>query len=206
MRSLTVILILLSTDRASDRRALLAADRAPSDRTQAAGVQGFLPSLPDSAAFLYPGAPLLRGARAIGAFVMAADSIATVSWTPAFADVSSEGTLGYTYGGTRSSGGRGKYLACWRKSAAGWRVIAYARTTPVAVPDSFSPPARRGAPGALGPGRADPTELRRADSAFAALSVAQGAKSAFVSYAATDAVSFASGAPITLGREPTGAV
>src|ERR1041384_1017912 len=117
MRYLTVILILLSTDRASDRRALLAADRALSDRTQAAGVQGFLPSLADSAAFLYPGAPLLRGARAIGAFVMAADFIATVSWTPAFADVSSDGTLGYTYGWTRSSGGRGKNLPCLGQSA-----------------------------------------------------------------------------------------
>src|ERR1051325_3783533 len=176
MRYLAVILILLSTDRASDRSALLAADRALSARTQAAGVQGFLQSLADSAVFLYPGAPLLRGAPDIRAFVMAADSIGNVSWTPAFADVSSDGTLGYTYGWTRSSGGRGKYLACWRKSAAGWRVIAYARTTPVAVPDSVSPPARRGDPGALVQGRADPSELRRADSSFAALSVGGGAQ------------------------------
>ncbi|HEY6091614.1 MAG TPA: hypothetical protein VIV83_06455 [Gemmatimonadales bacterium] len=205
MRYLAVILILLSTDRASDRSALLAADRALSARTQAAGVQGFLQSLADSAVFLYPGAPLLRGAPDIRAFVMAADSIGNVSWTPAFADVSSDGTLGYTYGWTRSSGGRGKYLACWRKSAAGWRVIAYARTTPVAVPDSVSPPARRGDPGALVQGRADPSELRRADSSFAALSVAQGAKAAFVSYAAADAVSFGGGAQITEGRDAIGA-
>lgn len=207
MRYLTFILIVLSTDRASDRSALLAADRALADRTQSAGVRGFLPALSDSAAFLYPGAPLLRGARDIRAFVTAlpAESIGRVTWTPAFADVSSDGTLGYTYGWTRSSGGRGKYLACWRKNDGSWRLIAYARTTPVAVPDSFSPPARRGDPGPLVRGRADPTELRRADSAFAALSVAQGAKSAFLAYAAADAVSFGGGPQITEGRDAIGA-
>src|ERR1044072_2687625 len=98
MRYLAVILILLNTD------------RALSARTQAAGVQGFLQSLADSAVFLYPGAPLLRGAPDIRAFVMAADSIGHVSWTPPFADVSSDGTLGYTYGWTRSRGGRGEDL------------------------------------------------------------------------------------------------
>src|ERR1051325_2393167 len=101
MRYLAVILILLSTDRASDRSALLAADRALSDRTLAAGVHGFLPPLADSAGFLYPRGPLWRGAPDIRAFVMATDSIGKVSWTPAFADVSSDGTLGYTYGWTR---------------------------------------------------------------------------------------------------------
>lgn len=204
MRYLPLVLILLTPDRASDRVALLAADRALAGRTAARGVQGFLPALSDSAAFLYPGAALLRGATAIRAFVQSADSIGTVTWTPAFADVSSDGTFGYSYGWTRAAGGRGKYLACWRKRGNDWRLIAYARTTPVAVPDSFAPPPRRGQPGELVRGRADPAELRRADSQFAALSVAQGAKAAFLAYAADDAVSFGGGAQITESRDAIG--
>ena len=205
MRHLPLVLLLLAADRASDRTALLAADRALSDRITATGVQGFFPTLSDGAAFLYPGAPLLRGAPAIRALLQSADSIGKVAWTPAFADVSSDGTFGYSYGWTRSSGARGKYLACWRKQGGDWRLIAYARTTPAAVPDSFAPPPRRGQPGELVRGPADGAELRRADSQFAALSVARGAKAAFLAYAADDAVSFGGGPQINEGRDAIGA-
>src|SRR5712664_2096246 len=64
MRSLLLSFTLLvaAGDRTSDRDALLAADRSLSDRTAALGMlQGFLPTLTEGAAYLYPGAPLLRG-------------------------------------------------------------------------------------------------------------------------------------------------
>jgi ketosteroid isomerase-like protein len=202
---LGLTLLVANTDRASDRDALLAADRTLADRTADAGVvNGFLPALTDGAAYLHPGAPLLRGTGKIRDFLASADSLEHLTWSPAFADVSADGRLGYTYGWTRSTGMRGKYLACWLKDRDGWRIVAYARTKAVAVTDTIAPP-RPVAPSAMVRGRADPGELLRADSAFAALSVGQGVKTAFLAYAADDAISFGGGAQISEGREAIGA-
>lgn len=204
---LGLTLLVASADRASDRDALLAADRTLSDRTADAGVvNAFLPALTDGAAYLHPGAPLLRGRGKIRDFLASADSLEHLTWSPAFADVSADGRLGYTYGWTLSTGMRGKYLACWLKDRDGWRIVAYARTKPVAVTDSIAPPPPRPvAPSALVRGRADPGELLRADSAFAAMSVGQGVKTAFLAYATDDAISFGGGAQISEGREAIGA-
>jgi ketosteroid isomerase-like protein len=211
MRQLLLGLTLLTAgaDRTSDRDALLAADRTLSDRTGDAGVlNGFLPALTDGAAYLHPGAPLLRGSDKIREFFNSADSLEPLTWSPAFADVSADGRLGYTYGWTRSGGAgvglRGKYLACWQKDRAGWRIVAYARTKPVPVTDSVSAP-RSVPPRQMVRGRADPGELMRADSAFAAMSVGQGTKAAFLAYATDDAISFGGGAQISEGREAIGA-
>jgi ketosteroid isomerase-like protein len=152
---------------------------------------------------LHPGAPLLRGMSQIRAFLETRDS--SLTWTPAFADVSVDGSLGYSYGWTRSAGTRGKYLACWRKTGNAWRIVAYARTTPVAVPDSSIVPARTRALSARVRGRADPAELMHADSAFAAMSVAGGVKAAFLAFAADDAMLFGGGAQMNEGREAIGA-
>jgi len=204
---LVVTLFAASADRASDRDALLAADRALSDQTAELGVmQGFLPALTGGAAYLHPGAPLLRGADRIRVFLETADSLDKITWSPAFADVSADGRLGYTYGWTWSGGGatRGKYLACWQKTRDGWRIAAYARTKPVPVTDSVAP-LRRIEPAAQVRGRADPGELLRADSAFAAMSVARGVKAAFLAYSTEDAILFGGGAQISEGREAIGA-
>ncbi len=206
---LSVLVLAAAGDRTSDRDALLAADRSLSDKTAALGmVQGFLPGMTEGAAYLYPGAPLLRGTDHIRSFLETADSMVKLTWTPAFADVSSDGRLGYTYGWTRAVGGgtRGKYLACWQKTGGGWRLAAYAITRPVPVPDSVTPSGPGGALGAQVRGRANPTELLHADSAFAALSVASGAKSAFLAFSAEEAISFGSGAEMTRGRQAIGAV
>lgn len=209
MRRLLIVVTLFaaSADRTSDRDALLAADRTLSAKTAELGVmQGFLPALTGGAAYLHPGAPLLRGTDRIRVFLETADSLDKITWSPAFADVSADGRLGYTYGWTRSGGGatRGKYLACWQKSPDGWRIVAYARTRPVPVTDSVAPP-RRTEPTAQVRGRADPGELLRADSAFAAMSVAQGVKAAFLTYSTEDAILFGGGAQISEGREAIGA-
>ncbi len=207
---LSVLVLAAADDRTSDRDALLAADRSLSDKTAALGMmQGFLPGMTDGAAYLYPGAPLLRGTDHIRSFLATADSMVKLTWTPAFADVSSDGRLGYTYGWTHSveggGGTRGKYLACWQKTGGGWRLAAYANTRLVPVPDSVRPAGPGGALGAQVRGRADPTELLHADSAFAALSVASGAKSAFLAFSAEEAISFGSGAEMTRGRQAIGA-
>jgi len=195
---------LASADRAADRDALLTADRALSERTATAGMaSGFIPALTDDAAFLYPGAPLLRGVDRIREFVGAGDVIQKQTWSPVFADVSADGRLGYSYGWTRSAGARGKYLACWQKIDDTWRLAAFASSRPAS--DSISPARVRGVAGPQVSGRAESRELMQADSAFAALSVTNGAKTAFLTYAADDAISFGGGPQITEGRETIGA-
>jgi ketosteroid isomerase-like protein len=204
---LVVTLFAASADRASNRDALLAADRALSDKTAELGVmRGFLPALTGDAAYLHPGAPLLRGTDKIRVFLATADSLEAVTWSPAFADVSADGRLGYTYGWTRSGGTRGKYLACWQKTRDVWRIAAYGRTKPVPVTDSVAPPPpRRTDPAAQVRSRADPRELLRADSAFAAMSVTQGVKAAFLAYSTDDAILLGAGGQISEGREAIGA-
>src|SRR5260370_8846433 len=106
MRHLLLGLTLLVTagDRTSDRDALLAADRALSDKTAALGiVQGFVPALDGGAAYLYPGVRLLRGSDHIRAFLESNDSIVKQTWAPVFAHVSADGRLGYSDGWTRPS-------------------------------------------------------------------------------------------------------
>lgn len=208
MRYLLLALpLLFGTDRASERDALLAADRALSSRTTSLGmIHGFLPGMTEGAAYLHPGAPLLRGTSSIRAFLETADTGDRVAWSPVFADISADGRLGYSYGFTHGGGKRGKYLACWLKEREGWRLVAYARSRPVPVTDSVADPAPR-AVTSKEPvrGRADPAELIAADSVFAALSVSQGAKPAFLAYAADDAISFGGGPRMNEGREAIGA-
>ena len=203
---LGLTMLLAAADRASDRDTLLAADRSLSDRTASAGLtRGFVPALTDDALYLYPGVPLLRGSSAIRAFLSSSDTLLKPTWTPAFADVSADGRFGYSYGWTRMEGARGKYLACWKKVASGWRLAAFAQTRPIPVPDSVVPTPPTGELSAQVRGRADAGEVRRADSAFAALSVTSGAKQAFLTYAADNAISFGGGVQMNDGREAIGA-
>ena len=193
---LAVTLFAGTADRAADRAALLSADRALATTSAV---------FTDSAVYLHPGAPLIRGATHISAFLTADTSLRNVVRIPAYADVSNDATLGYTYGWLRSTGERGKYLACWRKLSDGWRIWAYARTTPVPVPDSVPVPVPRTGTVARADeafrGHADPAELLRADSAFAAMSVSRGGKAAFLAFASEDAVAFGGGAQMSEGRD-----
>lgn len=203
---LTLISASAPADRSSDRDALLAADQSLSQKTATAGlVEGFVPALADDALFLYPGAQLLRGSSQIRAFLASSDSLLKPTWSAAFADVSADGRLGYSFGWTKQEGGRGKYLACWKKSGGTWRLAAYAVTRPSAVSDSSTPVLSQSALSRQVKGRSDPHEVLQADSAFAALSVASGAQTAFLAYAADNAISFGGGAEITQGRAAIGA-
>jgi ketosteroid isomerase-like protein len=190
-----LVTALVSPDRERDRAALLAADGAHARSAD------FLGAFADDATYLHPGSPLVRGKRAIRALLDTATGSGVVTWTPEYADVSSDGTLGYTYGWTRLADQQGKYLACWRRKPAGlWRVTAYARTRmatgttpPTAGERVTAPPVR---------GRADSRELLRADSTFAAMSVANGAKAAFLAFAADEAVTLGPpAAPMNHGRD-----
>ena len=208
MRYLLIALPLFAavSDHASDREALLAADRTIAERTRSLGLaKGFVPALSGQAAYLHPGAPLLRGSDKIRGF-LETDTTAGghIAWTPMFADVSADGRLGYSYGYLRSNGNRGKYLACWLRDQQGWRIVAYARSRLAPVSDSL-PPARAAVKTDPVRGPGDPGELMRADSAFAAMSVARGAKPAFLAYATGDAISFGGGPTMNEGRQAIGA-
>ena len=206
MRCGLPILTLLAS---GDRNALLAADRAYARA-------GLLAAFSDDAAYLHPRAPLIRGKEAIRAFLDTTfrPGRATLTWSPVFADVSSDGTRGYTYGWTRvtthGDGGaplveRGKYLACWRKAGDGpWHITAYVRNA-VDSATSLAPPPQRSAPTPARLGPADPAELLRADAAFAAASLAQGARAAFLAFAAENAVTLSGGGAVRYGRQAIGA-
>ena len=190
-----VLFVISAPDRAADRRALLAADS-----TLVLDGAAFT----DSAVYLHPGSPLVRGASQITTFLADAKVARSLRREPVFADVSLDGSLGYTVGWTRSAGTRGKYLACWRKEPDGWRLAAFAGTLPMrdSVPARLVGKRDETAPVR---GRPNPRELLQADSAFAALSVARGAKQAFVTYAAEHAITFGSGPQMNEGREAIGA-
>ena len=202
MRPIWLIVLIAAAvipDRERDRAALLAADQAHARSTD------FLSAFANDATYLHPGAAMVRGREAIRAVL--AGSPGPVTWTPEFADVSDDGTLGYTYGWTRLGEEEGKYLACWRRPGGGsgpWQVIAYARTRLAA---GVTPrPDRNVVPARPVRGRADSRELLHADSAFATMSVAQGARAAFVAFAADEAVVLGPpGAPMTHGRDAIGA-
>jgi len=198
MRPMLIGLILLTaaaSDRTADRKALLAADRATALDGSA---------FTDSATYLHPGAALVHGASHITAFLANAGLARNLQRDPVFADVSLDGSLGYTWGWTRSEKTRGKYLACWRKAAGGWRLAAFAGTMPVVDSAAARLTGKRDAAAPVR-GRADPRELFRADSTFAALAVARSEKEAFQSYAAQNAVSFGSGTQFNEGRQAIGA-
>lgn len=203
MRLLLLLGLLFLT---SDRDELLASDRALARSTLASGViEAFLPALERDAAYLHPGAPLLRGSAAIRQFLTTATPLPAFTWTPVFADISADGSFGYTFGWTRSGEDQGKYLACWRKQPGGkWLVVAYMRT-PLAPDTTNAPPQTWNPPAHPVRGRADSRELLRADSAFASHSVLRGAKDAFLAFAADDAVGFGSGPQFTVGRQAIGA-
>ena len=199
MRPIWLVALLAITalpDRERDRAALLAADR------DVARSANSLSAFAEDAAYLYPGAPLVRGKNAIRALLDSAGA-GDLTWTPEFADVSDDGTVGYTYGWTRSADQQGKYLACWRRRDGGsWMVTAYTRTR--LAPAVTQPPAPVAAPNSLvrGRGRADSRELLSADSAFSAMSVTRGAKTAFLAFAANEAITLgAPTAPFNRGRE-----
>jgi ketosteroid isomerase-like protein len=201
---IAVVLLLLAADRNADRDALLAADRALSDQTAAKGMTaGLVPVLNDDAAFLYPGAPLLRGSATVQSFLASADSIQRITWSPAFADVSADGKLGYSYGWTKGAAGGGKYLACWQRVDGAWRLSAYAMSPLRTGADSVNASTSSAPVSAQVRGRAEARELM--DAAFAAMSVASGAKLAFLAYAAEHAISFGGGPRMTEGRQAIGA-
>src|SRR5438093_831733 len=150
---LSLTLLLATGDRTSDRDALLAADRALSDKTAARGmVQGFLPSMTEGAASAFAalsvtsgaknaflafateeamsfggGTQMTQGRQAIGAGFDGFPAGAVLEWWPVAAEIAPSGDLGCTVGEATiaSLNHYSKYLTIWRRQPDGtWKFVA----------------------------------------------------------------------------------
>jgi ketosteroid isomerase-like protein len=113
---------------------LLAADRAYDSATAARGVEGWVSFVADSGRQIDGQGNFVTGPAAIRELMrdLLDDTLSSLRWAPDLADVSGDGTLGYTWGRWTltvrdSSGshqaGQGRYLTIWRKQADGsWKV------------------------------------------------------------------------------------
>lgn len=183
---------------------LLRADLGRADSVARSGYAAGLGSaLADDVIYLRGGLPLVRG-RAAAMAIAAAEAVGagtTVRWQPVRAEVSDDGRSGYSYGYTIVSAARpgapgvrvDRYIAYWRRDAAGWRVAAYAETYG-APPPALALPAS--AQGAVLPNvpmshtRGGLEAVRAADVAFSTAATLRGTGRAFGEFAADDAQVF----------------
>lgn len=113
---------------------LMAADRAFNVATAESGVEGWASFFAEDAAMVQSGVGEIRGKEAIFATMAPYFALgARLSWDPLRAEVSADGTLGYTIGEYESESvgpdgegviGRGVYVSVWRREGDGsWRVV-----------------------------------------------------------------------------------
>jgi ketosteroid isomerase-like protein len=226
-----------SGTRADARDALLAADRAHAAASAAGLAAGFPTALADDALFLYPRHPIVRGRAAAAALLASLPNAAgrTMTWRSVRADLSADGTRGYTVGYgeltgiTENSGSPWiKYIAFWKRDDAGrgpWRVAAWVMSggapgAPAAAPAGCPSPlgAAADAAASLPPASsasaaasvadreaAARDAVIRADASFAALAESAGPGVAFRTWVADDGVSLGGGPELTCGRAAVGA-
>jgi ketosteroid isomerase-like protein len=192
---------------------LIAADRAAADT---AVVLGLTEALARAAApelvVLYPGAPVVMGLDAARQLLAAQPALKgiTLRWVPLFADVSSDGSFGVSYGVTGIAGSApppagplrfGKYLSAWRRVGEGWKMVAHVEVGLLPAAAYVSPAGFSAPPLATLPGSGPVAEFARADAQFAALAGKQGASAAFAAFAARDAVTFPGTGELARGPE-----
>lgn len=190
---------------AQARRLLLDQDRSVAARATAGGLVVALEEvLADSAALLYPGAPLLTGRASILSFLRAQPVLDTLEfrWEPVRGVLAKDSAFGVTWGAVvthrrapPTESETGFYIAVWRSAVGGWRLLALMQSGVI-------PAARTVVPARSGPierprlapsGAAQP--IIRADLDFAALAAREGAPKAFGAFAAPTAM-----APAGSGR------
>jgi ketosteroid isomerase-like protein len=202
---------LSAAEYAAVRAQLLAGDSALARVIQSKGEgPGFSSTVTDDALYLEPGADQIHGKNRIGTFLSTRSTKRKLSIRPAFGEISADGNVGYTVGWTtlRDSAGAtpqyGKYIAFWRRHPNGaWRVEVWNRSRAAEPPPSTPALPARQHQQTTQLQAVDPVtatrQMRSADSAFAALSVAHGAAPAFYQYAAPQAISLGSGKDFVIG-------
>lgn len=180
------------------RQELLAADAAREQATEADLANGYTSYMTADGEFLPSRVDVLVGIPAAKSYLETSPLFGSMQWTTVRADVSADGSAGYTigYGTTvRRDNGATVYLrliSYWQKQANGdWKVKASTPalyTNPAGdVPAGFGTPMDNGVQGAAA-STSTVDDVLQADRDFAALSVAQNAKIAFVAFAAPTAV------------------
>ena len=192
---------------------LIAADRAAADTAVALGLSEALArSAGPELVVVYPGAPVVAGLDAARQLLAAQPALGGINlrWVPLFAEVSSDGSFGVSYGvtGIASSAGPpggplrfGKYISAWRRVGDGWKMVAHVEVglLPAAVYEA--PPGSTAPPLPALPGSGPVAEFARADAQFAVLAGKQGAAPAFAAFAAKDAVTFPGTGELARGPE-----
>ncbi len=179
--------------------ALLAADREFASAAQGRELPDAIGAMLDPDVVMLAAGAMVRGADSAGAALRRnpRNVGARMTWTPIRGGVSSDGTHGFTYGYmtvTAADGATqpGKYVAYWRRGAAGWRVAAYKRAPrPAAdVSSSERAPARPvvGLPLYSDAQLAQARQaLRNAERDFCRMAQSSGLGPAFAHWAAPDA-------------------
>jgi ketosteroid isomerase-like protein len=202
-------------DLRAERLALLAAERARAAASAGGLLGGFPGGLSDDVVFLYPGAPVVRGRAAVEAFLAALPGAAgrAQRWTPLHADVSADGTRGYTYGyGERTAGGGRAYLqyaAFWRRTAGGawetafWLQRDAAAPAPAVLPALCAAPTYRHYRRFPHASEAEAeAALLQTDAEFSLLSASAGGGPAFGAYVADyGALLLGNAAGVACGRD-----
>lgn len=131
----TTLVACAHVDAEAARKSLLQADAEFARDVAARGTEAWAATFAEDGAMLIANAPLVRGREKIRALMADLGDPRTgrpeliIRWRPLGAQVSDDGTLGWTYGNSVLISGRGeqlgKYLTVWRKQADGtWKVQA----------------------------------------------------------------------------------
>jgi ketosteroid isomerase-like protein len=197
--------------RAQDQRStLVQADRAAAQLCRDSGMAATLRRhLHPTGVLLWPGAPLLVGAKKVLQFTRARELAARqrLTWQSVRLELSRDSALAALWGVALASGSRdsfpprlGRVLSVWRRDAERWSLAALLLVGPAAVEDSSpntEPPPQ---PSPLSRTR-ETSRFVDADIAFAELAKDSGAAVAFRTWAADDAVTFGGAGLLIRGKE-----
>lgn len=184
--------------------ALLRADLGRADSVTQFGIAaGFASSFASDVVYLRGGLPIVRGRAAVEAIATAGTNAAgtAMRWQPVRAEASADGSTGYSYGyAVYSTPGVAlptirldRYIAFWRREAAGWKVAAYAETYGGPPPALALPPEASAfvlPDVAMSRGLGALEAIRAADTDFAAMATKLGTGRAFGEFAAANAQIF----------------
>jgi len=192
------------------RESLLKADRAFSATVLSKGISaGFSEVASPNAIFLYNGAPVIAGRANIVALLDAQPTLSQnrIQWLPLVAAVSSDGSLGATWGAISirpasqdtTAARFGKYISTWRRAASGaWELASFVEMglsdQKVVLPTSLANALTSGN-ASSGSGAA----FAKADLDFSRMAGASGAAKAFGKFAAPDAMTLPGTGEIVVG-------
>lgn len=193
------------------RESLLKADRALSAAVLSKGMSaGFGEVASPNAIFLYNGAPVIAGRANIVALLDAQPMLSRnrIQWLPLVAAVSSDGSLGATWGAISirpatsqdtTAPRFGKYISTWRRAASGgWELASYVEMgltdQTVVIPTSLA----NSSP-SVNPSSGTGAPFAKADLDFSRMAGASGAPTAFGRFAAADAMTLPGTGEIVVG-------